>query len=80
MNLRQWDSIRDHRLPKHLVFIRNDMRGVEKQKLRETGKRTAPVVSSDDGFAERCLMQTLFDRAQGVSPLADPKSLELGRS
>jgi hypothetical protein len=43
LDLRQRDSIRDHRLAKRLILVRNDMRGVEKQKLEKTRSAQRPL-------------------------------------
>src|SRR5437879_6292467 len=69
VNFRKRNSIRDYWLTKLIVFIGNDMCSVEQQRLGKARKSTASIVSCYDGLPECCLMQSLLDRAQRVSPL-----------
>ena len=66
---RKRNSIRDHWLTKPIVFIGNDVRSVEQQRLGKARKRTASIVSCYYRLSKCCLMQPLLDRAQRVSPL-----------
>jgi hypothetical protein len=69
VNLRKRNSIRDHRLTMSLVFVGDDVRGVEQKRLGDAGKRTASIVRCDHRLSEGRLMQPLSDRAQRVSSL-----------
>ena len=44
MNLGKWNSVWYDRLAELLVFVGNNMGGIEKAHFRKTRKRTSPVV------------------------------------
>ena len=68
MNFRERNAVGNDRLAEPLVLVRDDVRGVQQQRLGQARQRAAAVVGGDDGLAERRLMQPLLDRAQGVAP------------
>ena len=68
MDLGKRNAVRNHRLAKLLVPVRDDMSRVEQQRLGQARQRAAAIVGGDHGFAERRLVQPLFDGTQGVAP------------
>ena len=69
VNFRKRNSVRDHWLTKPIVFIGNDVRSVEQQRLGKARKGTASVVSCNYRLSESGLMQPLLDCAQRISSL-----------
>jgi len=68
IDFRERNTIRNDWLPEPLIFVSNDMGGIEQQRFRQPGQSAATIVSSDYGLAERRLVQPLLDGAQGVTP------------
>jgi hypothetical protein len=68
VNFRERDPIGNHWLAELLITVRDDMGGIEQERLRQARDRATAFVRSDDGLAERSLVQPLFDCAQGVAP------------
>src|SRR5665647_1142423 len=69
MDFRQRDAVRHHWLAKPVVLIGNNVGGVQKQRLRQSRQCASAIIGSDDGLTERRLVQSLLDRAQGITPL-----------
>lgn len=69
VDFRERDAVADHRLTKHLVLIFDDMSGVEKHGLGETGHSTPASVGANNSFSKGRLMKTLLDGPQSVSTL-----------
>src|SRR6516165_8080012 len=69
MDFRERKTVWNYRLAEFLFLVRDDVGGIKQQRFTQSRQRTAAVVSSDDGFAERRLMQSVFDCAQGITPL-----------
>lgn len=67
VDFRERDAVADHRLTKHLVLIFDDMSGVEKHGLGETGHSTPASVGANNSFSKGRLMKTLLDDLQSVS-------------
>ena len=67
VDFRERDAVADHRLTKHLVLIFDDMSGVEKHELGETGHSTPASVGANNSFSKGRLMKTLLDGLQSVS-------------
>lgn len=53
--------MRNDRLAESVVFVCQDGSAIEKLQRGHAQERTATVVSRNDSFAERRLMQPLFD-------------------
>src|SRR5215467_2667811 len=68
VDFRQRDTIGHHRLAELLVFVGDDVGRIQEKWLGQARQRTSATIGGDDGFAERCLMQALLNRAQGVTP------------
>ena len=67
MDFGERDAVRNHRLAKLLISVRDDMSRVEQQRLGQARQRAAAVVGGDNGFPERRLVQPLFDGTQGIT-------------
>ncbi len=52
MDLGQWNAIRDDRVRRALVAVRDDGGSVEKHRLRQPGERAASSVGCNDSVAE----------------------------
>lgn len=61
-------AVRHDRLTEPLVFVRDDVGSIDKERLWQTGKCATATVSLDDRLPEGGLMQPLFDFAKRVSP------------
>lgn len=68
MDFGERDAVRNHRLAKLLISVRDDMSRVEQQRLGQARQRAAAVVGGNNGFAEGRLVQPLFYGTQGIAP------------
>ena len=68
MDFRERDAVGNYRLAKPLVPVRDDVGRIQQQRLKQPRQRAAAVIRANYGFPERCLMQPLLDRTQGVAP------------
>ena len=60
VDFRERDAVADHRLTKQIVSIFDDVSGVEKHGLGETGKSTPASVGANNSFSKGRLMKTLL--------------------
>ena len=60
MDLRQREAVWHHRLAESIVRVRDDVGCVQKERFRQSRQRAPAVISHDDGFAERGLVQSLL--------------------
>jgi len=68
MDFGERNPVGNDRLAEQLVLVRDYVGGVQQQWLGQARERTAAVIGSDHGLAERRLMQPLFDCPEGVAP------------
>jgi hypothetical protein len=69
VDFREGDAVADLRLTEQLMPIFDDMSGVEKHGLGETGQSTPASVGANNSFSKGRLMNTLLDGLQSVSTL-----------
>jgi hypothetical protein len=50
MDFRERDAIGNHRLAQALILVRDDVRSVQQQRLRQARQRAAAIVGGDDSL------------------------------